>query len=428
MYMNLIVKKDFKTLKGEINIPADKSVSHRAVIFSSLANGKSVIKNFSNGQDPQSSLKICKALGTDIEQNGTILTVKSNGLLKAPKNQLDCGNSGTTIRLMAGILAGQNFDSVLTGDESLSKRPMKRIIEPLKLMGANIESNNYHAPLKITKNKLHGIDYYSPIASAQVKSCILLAGLYAEGKTTFKEIYTSRNHTEIMLKNMDANINIENGIIAIQKSELKPLEINICGDISSAAYFIVAALIIPKSNIILKNIGINPTRSGILEVVKQMNGNIEILNQREVCGELVADMRIEYSPDMTGTTIQGEIIPALIDEIPVISLLATQCNGQTIIKDASDLKNKESDRIQTTVNELKKLGAEIEQTPDGMIINGKTNLSGDTEVNSYKDHRLAMTLYVAGLICKQEISIKDFEWVNISFPEFLNLFGTLFYN
>ncbi len=426
--MNLIVKKDFKTLKGEINIPADKSVSHRAVIFSSLANGKSVIKNFSNGQDPQSSLKICKALGTDIEQNGTILTVKSNGVLKAPKNQLDCGNSGTTIRLMAGILAGQNFDSVLTGDESLSKRPMKRIIEPLKLMGANIESDNYNAPLKITKNKLHGIDYYSPIASAQVKSCILLAGLYAEGETTFKEIYTSRNHTEIMLKNMDANINIKNGIITIQKSELKPLKIDICGDISSAAYFIVAALIIPKSNIILKNVGINPTRAGILEVVKQMNGNIEILNQREVCGELVADIRIEYSPDMTGTTIQGEIIPALIDEIPVISLLATQCNGQTIIKDASDLKNKESDRIQTTVNELKKLGAEIEQTPDGMIINGKTNLSGDTEVNSYKDHRLAMTLYVAGLICKKEISIKDFEWVNISFPEFLNLFGTLFYN
>ena len=426
--MNLIVKKDFKTLKGEINIPADKSVSHRAVIFSSLANGKSVIKNFSKGQDPKSSLKICKALGTDIEQNGTILTVKSNGLLKAPKNQLDCGNSGTTMRLMAGILAGQNFDSVLTGDESLSKRPMKRIIEPLKLMGANIESNNYRAPLKITKNKLHGIDYYSPIASAQVKSCILLAGLYAEGKTTFKEIYPSRNHTEIMLKNMDANINIKNGIITIQKSELKPLEIDICGDISSAAYFIVAALIIPKSNIILKNIGINPTRAGILEAIRQMNGNIEILNQREVCGELVADIRIEYSPDMTGTTIQGEIIPALIDEIPVISLLATQCNGQTIIKDASDLKNKESDRIQTTVNELKKLGAEIEQTPDGMIINGKTNLLGNTEVNSYKDHRLAMTLYVAGLICKQEISIKDFEWVNISFPEFLNLFGTLFYN
>lgn len=426
--MNLIVKKDFKTLKGEINIPADKSVSHRAVIFSSLANGKSVIKNFSNGQDPKSSLKICKALGTDIEQNGTILTVKSNGLLKVPKHQLDCGNSGTTMRLMAGILAGQNFDSVLTGDESLSKRPMKRIIEPLKLMGANIESNNYHAPLKITKNKLHGIDYYSPIASAQVKSCILLAGLYAEGKTTFKEIYPSRNHTEIMLKNMDANINIKNGIITIQKSELKPLEIDICGDISSAAYFIVAALIIPKSNIILKNIGINPTRAGILEAIRQMNGNIEILNQREVCGELVADIRIEYSPDMTGTTIQGEIIPALIDEIPVISLLATQCNGQTIIKDASDLKNKESDRIQTTVNGLKKLGAEIEQTPDGMIINGKTNLSGNTEVNSYKDHRLAMTLYVAGLICKQEISIKDFEWVNISFPEFLNLFGTLFYN
>ncbi len=423
--MNLVVSKDFNILNGQIEIPSDKSLSHRAIIFSSLAKGKSVIYNFSKGKDPISSLNICKSLGVDIEQNDSVITVNSNGEFNKPSSALDCGNSGTTMRLMAGILAGQNFDSVLKGDESLSKRPMKRIVEPLSLMGADINSDSFHSPLNIRGANLHGINYESAIASAQVKSCVLLAGLFAQGATTYKEIYPSRNHTEIMLSNMGANITCDNNLVKIEKSELKPLNINICGDISSAAYFIVAGLIVPNSEIILKNIGLNPTRSGIIEVTQKMGGSIEILDQRNVCGELVGDVKVEYTQGLKGIEIGGEIIPALIDEIPVIALLATQCDGQTIIKDASDLRNKESDRIKTTVSELKKLGVNIKETADGMIIQGKTKLKGDVEVDSNKDHRLAMTLYVAGLICEKEISIKDFEWVNISFPEFLELFEKL---
>lgn len=422
--MNLTVKKSFK-LNGEIEIPSDKSLSHRAVIFSTLAKGKSIIKNFSKGQDPHSSLEICKVLGAEINEDRQTVFVNSTGILKKPLNDLYCGNSGTTMRLMAGVLSGQNFDSVLSGDESLSIRPMKRVIEPLTLMGANICASDFHAPLNIKGVKLKGITYESKIASAQVKSCVLLAGLFADGVTKYKEIYPSRNHTEIMLKNMGADIYAENDYICIEKSELKPLEISICGDISSAAYFIAAGLIVPNSRIILKNICLNPTRSGIVEVVKQMGGNIEILDQRDACGEVVGDIKVEYSPDMKGIKIGGGIIPALIDEIPVISLLATQCEGQTVIKDAQDLRNKESDRIKTTVCELQKLGAKIEETTDGMIINGKTSLKGGVETKSYKDHRLAMTLYVAGLICGKEILINDFEWVNISFPEFLELFERL---
>ena len=422
--MNLTVK-NCRFLQGEIEIPSDKSLSHRAVIFSTLAKGKSVIKNFSKGQDPYSSLKICSQLGAEIIQDGSTILVNSNGFLNKPLMDLYCGNSGTTMRLMAGILSGQNFDSTLTGDNSLSKRPMKRIIEPLELMGAKISANDFHAHLSIKSSYLEGITYESKIASAQVKSCILLAGLNANGVTKYKEIYPSRNHTEIMLKNMEADIYFENDYICIKKSELKPLEIDICGDISSAAYFIVASLIIPNSKIILKNIGLNPTRSGIIEVAKKMGGNIEILDQRNICGEIVGDIKVEYSSEIKGIEIGGAIIPALIDELPIIALLATQCKGQTVIKDASDLRNKESDRISTTVCELKKLGAQIEQTTDGMIINGKTTLKGGLEVESYKDHRLAMTLYVAGLICNKEILIKDFEWVNISFPEFIKLFEEL---
>lgn len=424
--MQKTIRKNFKTLQGTITIPADKSLSHRAVIFSSLAKGKSIIKNFSTGQDPHSTLKIFKDLGIDIqEQNDkSTLIVNSTGELSKSLNKLDCGNSGTTMRLLSGVLAGQNFDSELMGDESLSKRPMKRIIEPLTLMGAKILSNENKAPLKIKASKLHSINYNSPIASAQVKSCILLAGLFAEGKTTFTEPYLSRNHTELLMKYMDANISTIGTTVSIEKSELKPIEIEICGDISSASYFIVAALIVPNSKIILKNVGLNPTRTGIIDIIKQMGGNFEILSQKEVCGELVGDIKIEYS-QLKATEISGEIIPRLIDELPVIAVLATQAEGETKISDAQDLRNKESDRISTIVKELKKLGAKIQETPDGMIIQGKTELIGDCEVETYQDHRLAMSLYVAGLITKREITINGFEWVNISFPEFEELFENL---
>lgn len=422
--MQKITYKSEKGLKGTVTIPSDKSISHRAIMFTSLARGKSVIKNFSKGQDPLSSLKVCKTLGIDAEFSNEELIVKSKGILSAPQTQLDCGNSGTTMRLMSGILAGQNFNSTLIGDESLSKRPMKRVIEPLSLMGAKIESNEYKAPLKIYGQNLKPINYISKLASAQVKSCILLAGLNIDGQTSFTEPYVSRNHTEIMLKYMGANISVNNTTVTIEKSELEPKTIEICGDISSAAYFIVAGLIVPNSKIILKNVGLNPTRTGIIEVAEKMGGNIEILDKRNISGEDVGDIQISYS-DLKACTIEGEIIPRLIDELPVIAVLATQAKGTTIIKDAQDLRNKESDRIKAVVTELKKIGADIEETPDGFIINGKTNLKGDTEVETYHDHRLAMSLYVAGLICDKPIAINGFEWVNISFPEFNKLFNSL---
>lgn len=422
--MQKIIYKSEKGLKGTVTIPSDKSISHRAIMFTSLARGKSVIKNFSKGQDPLSSLKVCKALGIDAEFSNEELIVKSKGILSAPQTQLDCGNSGTTMRLMSGILAGQKFNSTLIGDESLSKRPMKRVIEPLALMGAKIESNEFKAPLKIYGQNLQPINYVSKLASAQVKSCILLAGLNIDGQTSFTEAYVSRNHTEIMLKYMGANISINNTTVTIEKSELEPKTIEICGDISSAAYFIVAGLIVPSSKIILKNVGLNPTRTGILEVAEKMGGNIEILDKRNISGEDVGDIQISYS-NLNACTIEGEIIPRLIDELPVIAILATQAKGTTIIKDAQDLRNKESDRIKAVVTELKKIGADIEETPDGFIINGKTNLKGGTEVETYHDHRLAMSLYVAGLICEKPIAINGFEWVDISFPEFDRLFNSL---
>lgn len=422
--MQKIILKSQKGLKGSVTIPSDKSISHRAIMFTSLAKGKSIIKNFSKGQDPLSSLKVCKALGIDAEFSNEELIVKSKGILSAPQTHLDCGNSGTTMRLMSGILAGQNFNSTLIGDESLSKRPMKRVIEPLSLMGAKIESNEFKAPLKIYGQNLKPINYFSKLASAQVKSCILLAGMNIDGQTSFTEPYVSRNHTEIMLKYMGANISVNNTTVTIKKSELEPKTIEICGDISSAAYFIVAGLIVPNSKIILKNVGLNPTRTGIIEVAEKMGGNIEILDKRNISGEDVGDIQISYS-NLNACTIEGEIIPRLIDELPVIAILATQAKGTTIIKNAQDLRNKESDRIKAVVTELKKIGADIEETPDGFIINGKTNLKGDTEVETYHDHRLAMSLYVAGLICEKPIAINGFEWVDISFPEFDRLFNSL---
>ena len=414
-----------KPLNGEITIPADKSISHRAVMFSSLAKGKSIIRNFSDGQDPLTTLKIFNQLGIESEIKENKIIIKSNGRLKQSTTPLDCGNSGTTMRLISGVLASQKFNSILIGDESLSKRPMKRIIEPLTQMGAIIEANEYKAPLEITGKDLNAIDYISQIASAQVKSCILLAGLGVNnGVTSVTEPYVSRNHTELMLKAMGANITTDGTKVSIKKSELSPIEIDICGDISSAAYFIVAALIVPNSKIILKNVGLNPTRTGILDVAQKMGANIKILDEKEVYGEKVGDIQIEYS-ELKGCEISGEIIPRLIDEIPVIAVLATQANGQTIIKDAQDLRNKESDRITAVVAELKKLGADIEETPDGMIICGGGKLLGGCEVETYHDHRLAMSLYVAGLICEKEILINGFEWVNISFPTFEELFNTL---
>ncbi len=420
--MDVIAEKS-KPLKGSIEIPPDKSITHRAFMFSSLSKGKSKITNYSNGADCMATLDIIKQLGcTCLYTRNNQVIIDSSEALKAPLKPLNCGNSGTTTRLISGILAGQNFTSVLFGDSSLSNRPMKRIIEPLTLMNADIVSNNFKMPLTIKGSKLVGIDYNCPLASAQVKSCILLAGLFAEGTTSFSEPYKSRNHTELMLDSMGADINVYGNKVSIKKSELKPLDINICGDISSAAFFIAAALIIPHSEIIIKNVGINPTRSGIIDVLKSMKANIEIFNERNTANEPVADIKVSYTENLKAVSIQGDIIPRLIDEIPIIALIATQAEGTMVINDAQDLRNKEADRISAVCSELTKLGADISETPDGFVINGKTELTGDAVVDCFHDHRIAMTAYIAGLICKKPIKINEFEWVKISFPEFLDLF------
>ena len=423
--MDIKVSKLNHGLKGSITIPADKSISHRAVMFSSLAKGKSIIRNFLYASDCRSTVSVFKNLGVEIEFiDNNILSVASSGTLNKPITPLDCGNSGTTMRLVSGILARQNFDSELIGDASLSKRPMKRIIIPLMEMGAEILSETGTAPLFIKGKSLKPIEYHSPIASAQVKSSILLAGLGTEGVTTVVEPYLSRNHTEIMLKYMGADIESHDNIVKIKKSELRACDIDVAGDISSAAFFIVAGLIVPNSDIIIKNVGLNPTRTGIIDVVKRMQGDIDILDERIVSGEVVGDLRVRYS-SLKSCSISGADIPRLIDELPVIALLATQADGETRITDAGDLRNKEADRISAVVKEFRKIGIDIDELEDGFVICGKQNIQGGNDVEVYHDHRLAMTLYIAGLIAQQEMCVKEFQWVDISLPEFLPLMDSL---
>lgn len=430
--VQISVVKNLTGLKGEITIPADKSISHRAIILASIPRGESLIENFSQGADCASTLSVLNALGIESEfRDEKTLVINSQKGFQKPEQDLYCGNSGTTMRMMAGLLAGQKFDSVLTGDESLSKRPMRRIITPLWQMGAKIGSIGNKAPLRITGKSLNGIDYESELASAQVKSCVLLAGLYAMGKTNYIEPYMSRNHTEKMLEYLGASISVRNTVTTIERSIMTPKTIRIVGDISSAAFFIVAALIVPGSDIIIKDVGLNPTRTGILDVVRAMGGNVEILDRRVVSNEEVGDLRVKYS-QLKSCTIEGELIPRLIDELPVIAVLATQAEGATVVKDAQDLRNKESDRIKTIVTELKKIGADIAETKDGFIVGGlygsKTRLRGDAILETYHDHRLAMSLYVAGLICERPVLINEFQWTNISFPEFESLMSKLTVN
>lgn len=429
---NLKVNPLIGPLTGEITIPSDKSISHRSIIIGALTNGKVKISNFSSCADCHSTLNIFKNLGLDVDfiDDKTLIINSKQGLIKSDC-PLDCGNSGTSMRLIAGILSGQKFNSELIGDISLSKRPMKRIIEPLSLMGAKIESDENKAPLKIKGSKLTGISYESKIASAQVKSSILLAGLFASGETTVIEPYLSRNHSELMLEYFDSDIKAYNSdnkfYTKIRSSFLMPKDLFIPGDISSSAFFLVASSIVKGSDVIIKNVGLNPTRTGIIDVMKQMNADIEILDYRVVNNEPIGDIRVKYSPDLKGIEIKGEIIPRLIDEIPVIVVLALCADGKTVIKDASDLKNKESDRINSLCFELNKTGADIIPTDDGFIINsnGKKQLKGGAELNCYHDHRLIMSFYVASLVSKNANIINDFNWVNTSFPEFLELFGML---
>ena len=414
--------KKLDHLRGQLTIPGDKSISHRAVMFGALAKGTTRITHFLDGADCLSTISCFQKMGITIEKNPSEVLVHGKGLhgLSAPSEILDVGNSGTTTRLISGILAGQSFSSVLNGDASIQSRPMKRIITPLTAMGADITSQrgNGCAPLSINGRPLKSIHYNSPVASAQVKSCVLLAGMYADGITSVTEPVLSRNHTEIMLNYFGARVTSDNTTASIRpEPSLEAREIQVPGDISSAAYFIAAGLLVPGSEILLKNVGINPTRDGILRVCKAMGADITLLNER-ASGEPTADLLIRSS-SLHGTTIGGEIIPTLIDEIPMIAVMAAFAEGTTIIRDAQELKVKESDRIAVMAENLHRMGADVIPTDDGMIIHGGKPLHG-ASIDSHLDHRIAMSFAVAGAVCDGPLSIEGGECVNISYPDFYN--------
>lgn len=420
--MNKTIKSK-GNLKGSFSVPGDKSISHRAVMFGSIANGTTTVRGFLTGEDCLSTISCFKKLGIDIKVSGTDVTVHGKGLhgLSAPTEILDVGNSGTTLRLISGLLCGQNFNSSITGDASIQKRPMGRVSTPLGKMGAKINGRNEDgkllAPINITGSSLQAITYTLPVASAQVKSAIILASLYAEGTTIIIEPEATRNHTEIMLNYLGANIE-HNGteIICHPVKELYGKEIFVPGDISSAAYFMVAGAICENSQITIENVGINPTRTGIITVLINMGADITLLNKKVICGEETADICVRTSK-LKGTVIEGDIIPKLIDEIPVIAVAAAMADGTTIIKDAQELKVKESNRIKTVVCELKKMGVDIEETDDGMIINGGKGISGAV-CASYDDHRIAMSIAIAALVADGETTITNTQCVDISFPNF----------
>ena len=410
-----------KGLKGTISIPGDKSISHRAVMFGSLAKGTTHITNFLSGADCLATIGCFRAMGVEIEQQGTEVTVHGNGLhgLKKPEQQLDVGNSGTTTRLISGILCGQDFEVTLSGDDSLNKRPMGRIMKPLSMMGADIESVNGNgcAPLKIIGKPLKAVHYDSPVASAQVKSAVLLAGLYADGKTSVTEPALSRNHTELMLKSFGVQVLSEGTTASVlPPKEMTAADIEVPGDISSAAFFIAAGLVTPDSCITLKRVGINPTRNGIIKVCEAMGADLTMSNVKNDNGEPTADITVKTSR-LKGTKIGGELIPALIDEIPVIALMAAFAEGETVIKDAAELKVKESNRIDLTVDNLVKMGADGEATDDGMIIRGGNPLKAASIYCKY-DHRIAMTFSIAGINAEGTTVIEDAECVDVSYPDF----------
>ena len=427
-------------LHGEIEIPGDKSISHRSVMFGALAKGTTEITHFLQGADCLSTIGCFRAMGIEIENTPEKILVHGRGLhgLTAPAGTLDVGNSGTTTRLISGILSGQPFATTLSGDASLNSRPMKRIMEPLSLMGADIQSQNGNgcAPLQINHHlnpgshpELKHIHYRSRVASAQVKSAVLLAGLYADGVTEVTEPTLSRNHTELMLNEFGANvitINHDDGsaTASIQPcEELFARQIQVPGDISSAAYFIAAGLLVPNSELLIRNVGINPTRAGLLEVCRAMGADITYVNQTSASGEPTADLLVRSS-SLHGTTIEGAIIPTLIDEIPMIAVMAAFAEGTTVIKDAAELKVKETDRIKTTTEALLAMGADVVPTEDGMIIHGGNPLHG-TDINSYLDHRIAMAFSIAGLAAAGTTTIQDSRCVDVSYPEFYESLGAL---
>ncbi|MFJ9464071.1 MULTISPECIES: 3-phosphoshikimate 1-carboxyvinyltransferase [Viridibacillus] len=409
------------TLRGKITVPGDKSVSHRSIMFGGIAKGRTTVSGFLLGDDCLNTIACFRKLGVQIELDGTNVVIESNGMAiwQEPTEVLYTGNSGTTTRLMLGLLAGSNVHTVLNGDESIAKRPMKRVINPLREMGAKITGrmDGQFTPLAIQGTKLKAIDYTMPVASAQVKSAILLAGINAEGTTVIREKEVSRDHTERMLRQFGAEITIEDGIVSLQGGQqLTATHVAVPGDISSAAFFLVAGAVAKNSEITLENVGLNPTRTGIIDVLQEMNAKMSIEIDDESAAEPTGTITVSTS-ELQGTTIGGDVIPRLIDEIPILALLATQANGQTVIKDAEELKVKETDRITAVVDELKKLGADIVATDDGMIINGPTPLTGST-IRTYGDHRIGMMGAIAALITKGAIELDDADCIAVSYPTF----------
>lgn len=414
-----------KSLRGEVSVPGDKSISHRSIMLGSLAEGMTRVSGFLMGEDNLSTWKAFAAMGVSIRQAGPdSLEIEGVGLdgLVEPGDVLDCGNSGTTMRLMSGLLAGQNFFSVLTGDKYLRKRPMKRIVTPLAAMGARIWGRNggERAPLAIQGGSLNPITYASPVASAQVKSAVLLAGLSVAGETVVTEPHLSRDHSERMLTCFGADVRpFDGGVSLVGRPRLMAQDVIVPGDISSAAFLLVAGLVTPGAELTVRNVGINPTRSGIVDILTAMGGQLELLNIREQSGEPVADILVRHSR-LKGIDISGDMVPRAIDEFPVISVAAALAEGTTTICDAAELRVKETDRIAAMVNELGKLGAQVEARPDGMVISGVEQLNGG-KVSSHGDHRIAMSLAVAALSARDAVTIEDTSCTETSFPGFWEL-------
>lgn len=423
-------------IKATISVPADKSISHRSIIFGSIANGRTEIKNLLASEDCLNTLKIMQQLGVEINSfnNYESVTIYGKGLksFSEPKNILNCGNSGTTIRLVSGLLSAQEFLSILTGDDSLLSRPMGRVIGPLTLMGAKIfgREHNTKAPIVITPSMIHGITYEMPVSSAQVKSAIMLAGLYAKGETKIIEKEKSRDHTERMLTAFGAKIKLDkNEIIIGPEQSLEAQNINVPGDISSAAFFMAAGSIIPSSEVILPKVLVNPTRSGLITVLKKMGVKIELTNKKDVSGEPIADLFVTNPPELIATEVKGSTIPLLIDEIPILCIVMAQAKGKSIIKDAKELRFKESDRIKTMVNVLKKLGVEVNELEDGMEINGLNGepfkIDASIEWPKHFDHRIAMSVAIAALKSNEPVLIPGSEWIGTSFPSFEKIINQL---
>jgi 3-phosphoshikimate 1-carboxyvinyltransferase len=432
--MRLTVKKA-QGRRGRVKVPGDKSISHRALLLGAIAEGTSRIRNFLPAADCLATLACVQALGVEVERGSeTELIVQGRGLrgLMEPEDVLDCARSGTTMRLLAGILAGQPFYSVLTGGEQLRQRPMRRIVEPLRQMGATVlgRDGGRLPPLTILGGNLHGIEYKLPVASAQVKSAILLAGLYADGPTVVHEPGPARDHTERMLAAMGASIEVQSAKLKVQSSKLSPLDILVPGDISSAAYFIAAAcLILPRwggtegGEVVIEDVGINPTRAGFLDALREMGADILVENRQESGGEPVADV-IVRAEGLRGIELKGNQVPRMIDEFTLLAVVASQAEGETIVRDAAELRVKETDRIAAIVAELRKLGACIEERNDGFVVVGPTSLRG-TVVDSHGDHRLAMSLAIAGLVAEGETIIEGAECIADSFPGFEEILRAL---